>query len=58
LITRWEVAKLIVDYFGFRDSENWSSSNISMSNWWNQRSDSSNALASLWTDFQDMMKIS
>jgi hypothetical protein len=31
-----------------------------MSNWWNQKSDSSdkNALSSLWTDFQDMMKIS
>jgi len=57
LITRWEVAKLIVDYFGF-DEENWSTI-LSMSNWWNQ-SDSSNknALSSLWTDFQDMMKIS
>ena len=60
LITRWEVAKLIVDYFGFRESEIWSSSNISMSNWWNQNSDSStkNALSSLWTDFQNLMKIS
>lgn len=60
LITRWEVAKLIVDYFGFRDSENRSSDNISMSNWWNQNSDSStkNALSSLWTDFQNLMKIS
>ena len=60
LITRGEVAKLIVDYFGFRESENWSSSNISMSNWWTQNSDSSNknALSSLWTDFQNMMKIS
>ena len=60
LITRGEAAKLIVDYFGFRDSEKWSSSNISTSNWWNQNSDSStkNALSSLRTNFQDMMKIS
>jgi len=60
LITRWEVAKLMVDYFGFRDSENWSKNNLSMNNWWNQKSDSSNknALSSLWTDFQNMMKIS
>jgi hypothetical protein len=31
-----------------------------MSNQWNQKSDSSdgNTLSSLWTDFQDMMKIS
>ena len=60
LITRWEVAKLIVDYFGFRESENWSPGNISINNWWNQNSDSStkNALSSLWTDFQDLMKIS
>jgi len=58
LITRWEVAKLIVDSFGFGDEENWST-NLAMSNWWNQKSDSSNnALSSLWTDFQDMMKIS
>ena len=58
LITRWEVAKLIVDAFGFNNEENWST-NLTMSNWWNQKSDSSNnALSSLWTDFQDMMKIS
>jgi len=59
LITRWEVAKLIVDYFGFRNAENWSSGTFSISNWWNQ-SDSSNknALSSLWTDFHSMMKIS
>ena len=58
LITRWEVAKLIVDAFGFND-ESWSTS-LSMSNQWNQKSGSSdgNTLSSLWTDFQDMMKIS
>ena len=56
-VTRWEVAKLIVDTFGFNDEENWST-NLTMSNWWNQKSDSSNALSSLWTNFQDMMKIS
>ena len=61
LINRWEVAKLIVDAFGFRDSKSWhSKSNISVSNVLNQISDSSNknALSSLWTDFQNMMKIS
>ena len=60
LITRWETAKLIVDYFGFNNSESWSKiTNFFMSNWWNQNYDSSNnALSSLWTDFQDMMKIS
>ena len=61
LITRWEVAKLIVDAFGFNDPWNWSTTNsLTSSNWWNQNSDSSNknALSSLWTDFQNMMKIS
>lgn len=60
LITRWEVAKLIVDAFGFRNEKGWSTATSSTSNWWNQNSDSSNknALSSLWTDFQDMMKIS
>ena len=61
LITRWEVAKLIVDAFGFNDEESTSTTDtLTMSNWWNQNSDSSNqnALSSLWTDFQDMMKIS
>ena len=61
LITRWEVAKLIVDAFGFNDSERWSTvNNLTMDNWWNQNSDSlnKNALSSLWTDFQNMMKIS
>ena len=60
LITRWEVAKLIVDAFGFNDEESWSTRNLTMSNWWNQKSDSSdkNAISSLWNDFQDMMKIS
>lgn len=57
LITRWEVAKLIVDAFGFNNEENWST-NLSMSNWWNQSDSSNNALSSLWTDFQDVMKIS
>ena len=57
LITRWEVAKLIVDAFEFNNEGNWST-NLTMSNWWNQKSDSSNALSSLWTNFQDMMKIS
>ena len=58
LITRWEVAKLIVDAFWFNAEESWST-NLAMSNWWNQKSDSSNnALSSLWTDFQNMMKIS
>jgi len=62
LITRWEAAKLIVDSFGFNkdDEKDKSTTNLKMSNWWNQKSDSSNknALSSLWTDFQDMMKIS
>ncbi len=60
LITRWEVAKLIVDAFGFNNEQNESTTNLITSNWWNQKSDSSdkNALSSLWTDFQDMMKIS
>jgi len=60
LISRWEAAKLIVDAFGFNDEESWSTTNLTMSNWWIQQSDSSNknALSSLWTDFQDMMKIS
>ena len=61
LITRWEVAKLIVDAFGFNDEESWTTNILSMSNnWWNQKSDSSNknALSSLWTDFQNLMKIS
>ena len=60
LISRWEAAKLIVDTFGFNDEESWSITNLTMSNWWIQQSDSSNknALSSLWTDFQDMMKIS
>ena len=59
LITRWEVAKLIVDAFWFNDEKSWSSI-LSMSNWWIQNYDSSNknALSSLWTDFQNMMKIS
>lgn len=57
LITRWEVAKLIVDAFEFNNEGNWST-NLTTSNWWNQKSDSSNALSSLWTNFQDMMKIS
>ena len=63
LITRWEVAKLIVDAFGFNKSGK-SSSNIidlSWSKWWWSNSDLSlnkNALSSLWTDFQNMMKIS
>jgi hypothetical protein len=60
LITRWEVAKLIVDSFGFHDPWWWSANSLTMNNWWDQKSDSSdkNALSSLWTDFQDMMKIS
>lgn len=60
LITRWEVAKLIVDAFGFNNEQNESTTNTSLSNWWNQNNDSSdkNALSSLWTDFQDIMKIS
>jgi len=59
LITRWEVAKLIVDAFWFNAEESWSTV-LSMSNRWNQKSDSSgkNAISSLWNDFQDMMKIS
>ena len=61
LINRWEVAKLIVDAFDFRNPKSWhSKSNISVSNVLNQISDSTNknALSSLWTDFQNMMKIS
>ena len=60
LITRWEVAKLIVDAFGFNNEQSWSTTNTSMSNWWNQNNDSSNknTSSSLWTDFQNMMKIS
>lgn len=59
-ITRWEVAKLIVDAFGFNNNESWNTTSITTSNWWNQDSGSSDksALSSLWTDFQDMMKIS
>ena len=57
LITRWAVAKLIVDAFGFNE-ESWSTT-FSMSNLWNQSGSSDkNVLSSLWTDFQDMMKIS
>ena len=61
LITRWEAAKLIVDAFWFNESSTpTKDNNLSWNNWWNQKSDSSekNALSSLWTDFQDMMKIS
>ena len=60
LITRWEVAKLIVDAFGFNNEKSWSTKILSVSNLLNQSSDSSNknALSSLWTDFQNMMKIS
>lgn len=63
LITRWEVAKLIVDAFGFNNPENLSpktSNNLSWNKWWwnSDSSSSTNALSSLWTDFQDMMKIS
>ena len=59
LITRWEVAKLIVDAFWLNNEKNWSIISLSTSNRWNQ-SDSSNnnALSSLWTDFQDMMQVS
>ena len=58
LITRWETAKLIVDAFWFNDEEE-KSTILSMSNRWNQNSDSSkNVLSSLWTDFQNLMKIS
>jgi hypothetical protein len=57
-VTRWEVAKLIVDSFGFNDEESWST-NLTMSNWWWNKSSSSNdTSSSLWTDFQNMMKIS
>ena len=61
LITRWEVAKLIVDAFWFNNNEkSWSTKILSVSNLLNQNSDSSNknTLSSLWTDFQNMMKIS
>ena len=63
LITRWEVAKFIVDAFGFNNPENLSpktSNNLSWNKWWwnSDSSSSTNALSSLWTDFQDMMKIS
>ena len=60
LITRGETAKLIVDYFGLRDNKNKSKINLSLSNRWNQNSDSSdkNALSSIWEDFQNLMKIS
>jgi len=59
LITRWEVAKLIVEAFEF-DNEESQSTILSMSNRWNQKSDSSdkNVFSSLWTDFQNMMEIS
>lgn len=59
LITRWEVAKLIVEAFEF-DNEESPSTILSMSNRWNQKSDSSdkNVFSSLWTDFQNMMEIS
>ena len=59
LITRWEVAKFIVDAFGFDDDQSWSKTTLSMNNWWNQSNSSTkNALSSLWTDFQELMKIS
>jgi hypothetical protein len=49
---------LIVDAFWFNNEESWSSI-LSMSNRWNQSSSSDkNVLSSMWTDFQDMMKIS
>ncbi len=62
LITRWEVAKLIVDSFGFNEPKKTSSiiDKISWNNWWikTNNSSSKSALSSLWTDFQNMMKIS
>jgi hypothetical protein len=53
------VAKLIVEAFEF-DNEESPSTVLSMSNRWNQKSDSSdkNVFSSLWTDFQNMMEIS
>ena len=58
LITRWEAAKLIVEAFNLND--NWNSNNLSGNNGWNQNSDlpNKNALWSIWTNFQNMMKIS
>jgi len=61
LITRWETAKLIVDSFWFKDSKGWLSVwDLLNTSEWNSKVDSwkINALSSLWTDFQDMMKIS
>lgn len=60
LITRWEVAKLIVEAFGFNKEKSWSTKILSVDNLLNQKSGSSdkNALSSLWTDFQNIMKIS
>ena len=61
LINRWEVAKLIVDAFWFKDCKSWDTvSSLSGNKWWLETSESSNknALSSLWTDFQNIMKIS
>ena len=61
LITRWETAKLIVDSFWFKDSKGWLSVwDLLNTSEWNSKVDSwkINALSSLWTDFQNMMKIS
>lgn len=56
LINRWEVANLIVNAFWFNESG--TSTSTSSGTWWLNESSNKNALSSLWTDFQDMMKIS
>ncbi len=62
LITRWEVSKLIVDAFEFNNFNDTSQKGNTppSSTWWYQNLESSdkNALSSLWSDFQNMMKIS
>lgn len=65
-LTRWEVAKLIVDAFELnsQNSNSWTNTewtlNLSWSIDWitSSDSDSGNVLLSFWTNFQDLMKIS
>ena len=62
LITRWEVAKLIVDAFWFNNTNHESATTTNNLTWVNndsEKSDSSqNALSSLRENFQSLMKIS
>lgn len=59
LITRWEVAKLIVDAFDLRnEKESWTSTTQLTWNWSDLSGSSKNALSSLRENFQNIMKIS